>query len=157
MVLGVLQTGAYASAVFGTAEDDPLVAGRAARTERLLAEPGRRWVLVQTEGSLRWLVGSPRLMAAQVRHIREVAERPNVEFGLIRWRTAVDVFPATAFHLYDSATAVVGTSIGSAFIEDAASMRTYREQFDRLAQLAAFGDSAVEALHELAADYDGRH
>jgi transcriptional regulator with XRE-family HTH domain len=154
MVLGVLQTRSYAAAVFGTTEDDPLVVGRAERTQRLLAESDRRWMLLQTEGSLRWLVRSPELMAAQIRHIREVAERPNVEFGVIKWRTPVDVLPSTAFHLYDSATAVVGTSIGSAFIDDAASMNIYRKQFDRLAQLAAFGDSAIAALGELAADYD---
>jgi transcriptional regulator with XRE-family HTH domain len=155
MVLGVLQSSAYAAAVFGTAEDDPLVAERLARTECLLAEPGRRWVLVQTEGSLRWLVGSARLMAAQIRRIRDVvAGRPNVEFGLISWQTPVDVLPPTAFHLYDSSTVVVGTSIGSAFIDDTASMDLYREQFDRLARLAVFGDAALAGLDAVAADYD---
>ncbi len=155
MVLGVLQTRAYAAAVFGTDEDDPLVAGRADRTGRLLDEPGRRWVLLQTEGSLRWLVRSPRLMAAQVRHIAEIARRPHVEVGLIGWRTPVDVFPSTAFHLYDSSTVVVGTSVGSAFIEDGASLRLYQEQFDQLAELADFGAAAIRGLGELADRYDG--
>jgi transcriptional regulator with XRE-family HTH domain len=155
MVLGVLQTTAYAAAVFGTAEDDPLVVGRAERSRRLLAEPGRRWVLVQAEGALRWLVHSPGLMAAQVRRIAEIAEEPHVEFGLIRWQTPVDVFPSTGFHLYDSSTAVVGTAVGSAFLQDEASLQVYWTQFDRLVELADTGTPAIAALYELAAEYDG--
>jgi hypothetical protein len=154
MVLGVLQTRSYAASVFGTTEDDPLVVGRVERTRRLLAEPDRRWVLLQAEGALRWLVRSPELMADQVRYLAELAGRSHVELGVIRWRTPVDVFPATAFHIYDSSTVVVGTSVGSAFLHDAASLRAYEDQFSRLTELADFGDAAVGLLDQLAHEYD---
>jgi transcriptional regulator with XRE-family HTH domain len=153
MVLGVLQSPAYAAAVFGTEQDDPLVVDRVERTRRLLTESERRWVLVQTEGALRWLVRSPQLMAEQVQHIVDLVDRPNVDFGLIPWSTPVDVVPVTGFHLYDAHTAVVGTSIGAAFVEDVASLRDYEDQFSRLVELASFGADARLALRELAEHY----
>jgi hypothetical protein len=153
LVIGALQTAAYAATVFGVGEDDPLVAQRQARQQRMLAEPGRRWTFLQTEGSLRWQARSAAVMQAQLRHLVDISLAPNVRLGVIDWRTPVEIFPNTAFHLYDAAAVVVGTRDGTAIMDDAVRVADYRGLFDELESLAATGDEARAVLLRIAGDY----
>lgn len=153
MVLGVLQTPAYAATVLGTSEDDPLVAARMARQREMVADRRRRWTLIQTEGALRWQARSATVMAEQVAHLIELSNTPHVELGVIDWRSPVEVFPHTAFHLYDEAAVVVGTRDGTAIINDSARLVDYHGLFDELADLASFGDTARDVLQRIADDY----
>ena len=153
MVLGVLQTPAYTATVLGTSEDDPLVTGRTDRQREMIADQRRHWTLIQTEGALRWQARSPTVMTEQVEHLIELGNAPNVELGVIDWRTTVEVFPHTAFHLYDQTAAVVATRDGTAIINDNARLADYRGLLDELADLASFGDAARDVLHRIAHDY----
>lgn len=155
MVLGVLQTPAYAATVLGTSEDDLLVTGRMARQREMVADRRRHWTLIQTEGALRWQARSATVMAEQVEHLVELSNAPHIELGVIDWRSSVEVFPHTAFHLYDEAAVVVGTRDGTAIINDSARLADYRGLFDELAGLASFGDAAREVLQRIIDDYRG--
>ncbi|MGH3798476.1 MAG: helix-turn-helix domain-containing protein [Pseudonocardiaceae bacterium] len=157
MVLGVLQTPAYAATVLGTCEDDPLVTGRMARQQQMIADRRRRWTLIQTEGALRWQARSPTVMAAQVEHLIELSNTPHIDLGVIHWRTPVEVFPHTAFHLYDDTAAVVATRDGTAIINDNARLADYRGLFNQLVDLASFGHAAQNILHQIAHDYRSLH
>lgn len=149
MVIGSLQTAAYAGTVFDTNEDDPAVRGRLDRQHEMLADPRRRWILVQTEGALRWQARSARVMAEQIEHLIELSRAPNIDLGVIDWQTPVEVFQNTAFHLYDESAVVVGTAI----ITDRARLADYRSLFDELAGLAAFEDAGRNVLRRIADDY----
>ncbi|MGH3695698.1 MAG: helix-turn-helix domain-containing protein [Pseudonocardiaceae bacterium] len=153
MVLGVLQTPAYAATVLGTREDDPLVAGRIARQQEMITDRRRQWNLIQTEGALRWQARSAAVMTEQVEYLITLSNAPHVHLGLIDWRTPVEVFPHTAFHLYDGAAVVVATRDGTAIINDSACLADYRGLFNELASRASFGDAAQHALRRIAADY----
>ncbi|MGQ0773016.1 MAG: helix-turn-helix domain-containing protein [Pseudonocardiales bacterium] len=153
LVLGVLQTPAYAATVLGTSQDDPLVTGRMARQRELVADRRRRWTLIQTEGALRWQARSATVMAEQLEHLIGLSTTPHVELGVIDWRTSVEVFPHTAFHLYDEAAVVVGTRDGTAIINDSARLADYYGLFEDLADLASFGDAAREVLRRIADEY----
>lgn len=153
MVLGSMQTPAYAATVFGVDEDDPNVAQRLGRQDRIFAEPGRRWTLVQTEGSLRWQARSAQVMAEQVERLIEISHSPNVDLGIVDWRTPITVFPSTAFHLYDETAAVIGIRGAAAIIEDPARLRDYRELFEQICGLASFGDDARATLRRIADEY----
>lgn len=153
MVLGSLQTPAYAATVFGTSEDDPLVRDRIARQREMLVNQRRRWFLVQTEGSLRWQARSARVMAEQLEYLIELSSAANVDLGVIEWRTPVEIFQNTAFHLYDETAVVIGTRDGTAIITDHTRLTDYRNLFDELADLASFGDAGRDALHRIADDY----
>ncbi|MGH3998524.1 MAG: DUF5753 domain-containing protein, partial [Pseudonocardiaceae bacterium] len=153
MVLGSVQTPAYAATVFGTSEDDPLVRDRIARQREMLADQRRRWFLVQTEGSLRWQARSPGIMAEQLEYLIELSRAPNVDLGVIEWRTPVEIFQNTAFHLYDEAAVVIGTRDGTAIITDHTRLADYRGLFDELADLASFGDAGRHTLQRIADDY----
>lgn len=155
MVLGVLQTPAYAATVFGTGEDDPVVASRVTRQREMIVNRCRHWTLIQTEGALRWQARSPVVMVEQVEHLIQLSEAPHVEIGVIDWRRPVDIFPHTAFHLYDEAAVVVATRDGTAIIDDRARIADYGALFDELAGLASFGDPARDVLRRIAGDYRG--
>ncbi|HXT46672.1 MAG TPA: helix-turn-helix transcriptional regulator [Pseudonocardiaceae bacterium] len=153
MVLGVLQTPAYAATVFGTSGDDPLVAGRMARQRELLADRHRHWTLIQTEGALRWQARSAAVMVEQTEHLIQLSYAPQIEIGVIDWRSPNEVFPHTAFHVYDDTAVVVATRDGTAIINDRARIADYRGLFDQLCGTASFGHTAREILRRLADDY----
>lgn len=153
MVLGVLQTQAYAATVFGASADDPLVAGRMARQRELVVDRRRHWTLIQTEGALRWQARSAAVMVEQTEHLIQLSYIPQIELGVIDWRSPVEVFPHSAFHVYDDAAVVVATRDGTAIINDSARIADYRGLFDELCGLASFGHAAREVLRRIADDY----
>lgn len=153
MVLGVLQTPAYAATVFGTSEEDPLVTGRMSRQRQLITNQRRRWTLILTEGALRWQARSATIMAEQIEHLIELSTLAHVHLGLIDWRTPAEVFPHTAFHLYDDTAAAVATRDGTAIITDRTRLTDYVSLFDNLTDLASFGDTTRDALRHIAHDY----
>ena len=87
---GLLQTEDYASALLSTATGvgDEIVAtrlaSRMARQRRILhqPEPPMSWFVID-EPSLYRLVGSPKVMAAQMRHLATTAAMPNVTLQIL--------------------------------------------------------------------------
>ncbi|MGQ0775583.1 MAG: Scr1 family TA system antitoxin-like transcriptional regulator [Pseudonocardiales bacterium] len=93
VVLGILQTRAYAHVVFTQRMTEeqaaPSVTARVAR-HRMLDDSSRQWVLLQTEGALRWNLGGSALMVEQIEEITVAIDRPNVRLGIIPWRGVPD-------------------------------------------------------------------
>ncbi|SHK59515.1 Helix-turn-helix domain-containing protein [Nocardiopsis flavescens] len=89
LVPGLLQTPAYAAAILRggrvlTDEDiNRKVAGRMRRQEILTEDGPQVWAIVD-EAALRKQVGGPEVMRAQIRHLVEMAEQPNVDIQVIR-------------------------------------------------------------------------
>ncbi|MGH3549787.1 MAG: Scr1 family TA system antitoxin-like transcriptional regulator [Pseudonocardiaceae bacterium] len=104
---------------------------------------------------MRWQARSAAVMLAQIEHLIQLSTAPQVELGVIDWRSPVEVFPHTAFHLYDEAAVVVATRDGTAIINDKARMDDYDGLFDELAGLASFGDPARDVMRRIAEDYRG--
>jgi transcriptional regulator with XRE-family HTH domain len=153
MVLGILQTPTYAATVFGTSEDDPLVATRMARQREMVADRRRRWTLIQTEGALRWQARSAAVMVEQIEHLIWLSKAAQIELGVIGWQSPVEIFPHTAFHLYDEAAVVIATRDGTAILKDSARIADYGRLFDELAERASFGHRARDVLRRIAEDY----
>jgi len=155
-VIGIVQTRAYMQQVFSRrltpAGQDRAVAARLER-QRVLEDPSKRFVLVMTEGALRWQAGSPELMAAQMDHLAVVSRRPNMRLGVIPWTRPVHVFPGHEFHLYDDRLALVAIETATATIGDPHDIATYIELFGELERLADVGDAARQHLARIAADY----
>jgi hypothetical protein len=160
MVIGLVQTAGYMRCVFGIPDShelsadeiDASVAAREAR-QRVLDSPGKQFVLIMTEGALRWHADSPAIMAEQVRAIAEASKRPNVRIGIIPWTTPVTQFPRGGFHLYDDAV-MVATDAATAIMTAPADIATYAEIFTALEQTASFGEAAREHLARIATDYE---
>jgi transcriptional regulator with XRE-family HTH domain len=157
MVIGLLQTPAYARLVFtgggipGPEADDAVTA----RLERQaqLRDSVPRAVLIMTEGALRWQAGSPALMTEQVEAIIAATELPNVVLGIIPFSTPATFFPRHGWHLYDSDAVVVGTETGVATITDPDDIARYERMFTRLQDIASTGAAARAVLQRIAGDY----
>jgi transcriptional regulator with XRE-family HTH domain len=156
LVLGVLQTAEYAAVVLEQPADSDVVQDRLTRHQRLLEEPDRQHVLLQTEGALRLKVGSEDAMRAQVRRLREVSARPNIRLGVIPETRAVDVVAGTAFHIYDDTTVVVGLEVAAATLTDRSDVQHFRQLFDRLSAMAVWDEEARALLAGIADRYRKR-
>lgn len=155
VVLGVLQTPAYAAVASRQPIDSDVVASRIRRHERLLAEPGRQHLLIQTEGALRQVVGSAEVMAEQLDAILTAMAAPNVELGVIPADRPLELLVGSGFHVYDDTAAVVGLEVAAATLTDPADVTHFRELWERLWKAAAVGDDAIELVQRVAAQLRG--
>jgi transcriptional regulator with XRE-family HTH domain len=156
MVIGLLQTEAYAGAVFGTAvKGRELERAVAARLERQAAlhDERKRLVLIMSEGALRWHAGSPAVMVEQLQAIAEATKLPTVRIGIVPYSIPMPVFPRHGWHMYDSDAVIVGTETGTATITDDEDIADYERLFATIEERAAFDDAAREVLERIADDY----
>lgn len=162
LVLGLLQTERYIQYVMAAEawlDPDNLAEASQQRIarQRKLADPTKQFVLLMTEGSLRWHVGSPDLMAGQVDAIADIdATRPNVRIGLIPWTTPVTMFPLHGFHLYDHDAVLVATESATGVLEKPTELAMYEGIFTDLEQAASFGEELHMHLTRIADDYRSR-
>lgn len=147
MVLGALQIPAYTAVAMGEPTGSDAVTERQLRRRRLLTKPTPRYELIQTEGALRWRVGSAEVVAEQVEAIIEASLRPNVSVGVIPWWREVDVTPACGFDVFDSQV-VVGLEIAAAMIP-LVDTPEFDALFEHLRGLAVWGDEARAELRRI--------
>jgi transcriptional regulator with XRE-family HTH domain len=156
LIIGLLQTEAYAKLVFGVstagrALDRAIETRMARQTELHLGQT--RAVLIMTEGALRWQAGSTSVMLEQIEAITDATKSPDMRVGVIPYSTPVDVFPRHGFHLYDSDAVIIGTETGTATIIDNDDVADYEKLFVRLESFAAFDEAARQVLARIADDY----
>lgn len=131
------------------------VGERLKRQEKMRVSSRTRYTQILTEGALRWRFGSRELMLEQAEHLAAAARAetgPRVRIGLIPWTVSTNLVPLTSFDLYDSSTAVVGSSFGTAFMDRPQDVAVYVEQLEQLEQLAVFGLEAAVELERIARD-----
>ncbi|MGH3835096.1 MAG: helix-turn-helix domain-containing protein [Pseudonocardiaceae bacterium] len=155
LVIGLLQTPGYIRAMLGESlSDDEIERIVAARGERQrLLDTDREFVLVMTEGALRWHVGSPAVMIAQLQHLAEITRRSNVRLGIIPWTKPVRVGALHGFHLYDRRAAIVGTETATAIITDARDIADYETCFATYQALAVYDADARQVFDRLSDEY----
>lgn len=155
IVDGLLQTIGYVEAIGSRdmADEDleAFVASRAARQQIL--DTDRQFQSILTEGALRWHVGSPQIMAAQLMHLIDATYRPNLRLGVIPWTTPVHSPALHCFTLFDDRAVIVGTETATAIITDPADIADYDQRYAFYSQLAVFGDPARAVLAKLADEY----
>lgn len=155
VVIGLVQTPGYIRGLLGDSlpddETEQMVAARADR-QRLL-DTDREFVLVMTEGALRWHVGSPAVMIAQLQHLAEVTRRGNVRLGVIPWTRPVRVGALHGFNLYDRRAAIVGTETATAIITDARDIADYETCFATYQALAVYDADARQVFDRLCDEY----
>jgi transcriptional regulator with XRE-family HTH domain len=154
-VLGLFQTSDYMRRVFAGPSQEATERAVQARLARqaLLRQTTKRFHVIMLEAALRWRVGPPSVMIAQLDHIAEIARLPNVRMGLISWTTEASVFPGHAFHLYDDRLVIVGTLSATATIRDPKDVALYIDLFEKLDAIAAYADAAHQVLQRVRHDY----
>lgn len=155
LVDGLLQIPDYMRAIgsrsLAGAELDFFVASRAERQQIL--DTDRQFQKIITEGALRWHVGSPQIMAAQLEHLLEASHRANLRLGIIPWTTPVYSPALHCFTIFDDRAVIVGTETATAIITDPNDVADYNKRHAFYAQYTVTGDPARTVLARIAAEY----
>lgn len=156
VVPGLLQTAAYARAIFSSgtlspAEVDAAVADRMER-QQLLGAAGHRFTLLTTDGALGWCAGSPAVMAAQADRLA-AAQPTNVCVGVIPWGAPATVFPMHTWDIYDQRGVIVGLVSSTALLTNLQDVAAYDTMFTALERMAVFGAQARAVFEQIAEQY----
>jgi transcriptional regulator with XRE-family HTH domain len=165
-VPGLLQVPEYARRVFAAGYPVPAqsdvaaaVAGRMNR-QAILYDELKRFEFVMTEAALRWRVGPPSLMRAQVDRVITVSGLENVMIGILPQATESSHWHDHGFNILDGrgdagdAVVHVETLASGLTITDPADVAVYKDAFAQLRSLAVAGDDARALLHRVMADYE---
>ncbi|MFI8101433.1 helix-turn-helix domain-containing protein [Streptomyces sp. NPDC086023] len=162
LVPGLLQTADYVRAMCVVSETwkdpdeiEPVVSVRMKRQARLSGERPLRFHAVISEGALRQQVGGPDVMRAQLAHLVNMAEMPNVHVQVLPYRAGAHPCMSGAFSILSfaepGAVDVAYTeSIASAvWVESANGNAIYDRSFDRIARMSLAPRDSVELIHDI--------
>jgi transcriptional regulator with XRE-family HTH domain len=167
LVPGLAQTPEYAHAaiaalaVDSTDEDQDIEAWvklRMSRQSVLLRRrpPELHWIV--TEVGLRQAIGGPRVMARQVRHLVDLAERPNITINVIPKAVAEHPGLLGQFVILDfpSDPTIVHVEAHTTglFIDAPAKVARYRLSVEKLTDLALDPEESVRLMRSIAGDLD---
>ncbi|MFE4264225.1 helix-turn-helix domain-containing protein [Streptomyces sp. NPDC056883] len=149
LIPGLLQTADYARALAVSDEywQDPddierVVAVRMKRQHRLRSEKPLHLHAVVSEAALRQEIGGPAVMRAQLDHLRELSELPNVHVQVLPFRSGGHPCIVGPFSLISFAEAeaidvahmdVIGSTV---WVESGQESAVYSRYFDRTARLS---------------------
>jgi transcriptional regulator with XRE-family HTH domain len=164
-VPGLLQTEDYARAVitgvlpFASREEvERRVEVRIERQEVLRNEnPLRLWGIVD-EAALRRQVGRPAVMQAQLRHLIEASELPNITFQVIPFDAGAHAgMPGSFIALEFAEEAIpdviyIDSMAGDLFLESESDVRRYKLIFEHLRAVSASPDASRSLLASLATE-----
>jgi hypothetical protein len=149
VIPGWLQTPAYATALLsaisafhGTPDDaGDAVTARVSRN-RVIRDGNHRFALLVEETALRYRIGPPDVMEAQLRYLLEAAGLPWVALGVIPSAAQRDMWPLEQFTVFDDNRVHVELLSAQVTVTVPSEIILYVRAFDRLARLAVYGAEA---------------
>jgi transcriptional regulator with XRE-family HTH domain len=163
LVPGILQTSSYAEEVL---RKGVLVAPPGEIARRLQTRITRQRMLTKDrplqlntildEGALRRQVGGPDVMADQISHLTEMADRPNITLQILPFSTGAHIAMAGSFTLLHfpgpttSDIVYVENMADELFIENEAQTFHYALAFERLTELALGPEESVTLAAQIA-------
>ena len=159
-VQGLLQTPAYAQAVFAAAHPGrtdlaAAVAARMARQEVLYAQ-GKRFHFIVGEPALRWWRGSAEVMLGQLDRLGQMLTLPNMTLGILALDREVPVWNHHSFTVFSDRAGGAEDLVHIETLQTGLNIRNtedvarYLDAFERLAQVAVTGDPARALLAHMA-------
>jgi len=158
VIPGWLQTPAYATALLsvisafhGTPDDtEDAVAARVSRN-RVVRDGNHRFALLVEETALRYRIGPPEVMDAQLRYLLEVTELPSVALGVIPSAVQRDMWPLEQFTVFDDNRVHIELLSAQVTVTVPSEIVLYVRAFERLARLAVYGDAAQALITDATA------
>lgn len=151
VVPGLLQSAGYTTAVLSAIREsrkvpvddvEQAVVERMAR-QHVLREGDHRFVFIVEEAVLRYRVGEPEVMAAQLGHLLEVSALPSVSLGIIpRDADRTLQHPAESFVMFDNSRVNVELVSGYLTVAQPPEIEMYVKVFTELLGLAVHGKRA---------------
>jgi transcriptional regulator with XRE-family HTH domain len=165
LVPGLAQTPEYAYAIISAIqvdEDDPdievRVGRRMARQAILARRTPPRLNLIVTEAALRLPIGGPKVMARQVRHLVDLAGRPNVSIRIIPAEVVGHAGLLGQFVIFefggDPTVVFVEDRTTGLFLDDPDRIALYRLTVEKLADVALDEQGSVRLMASIACDLD---
>jgi hypothetical protein len=163
LVPGLVQTTDYTRAVMKAADVLPeqieaRTKARAARQVILLKDESLKFTMILDEHVLRRVVGSHKIMAAQLRALIEAAERPNVRLWVLPSDLAGNAGLDSAFYLMDFAR---GNSVvhmehksSGVFLEEQGAVDRCRSLASRLAAAGLNPAESVSLVATIAREHE---
>ncbi|WP_327655668.1 helix-turn-helix domain-containing protein [Streptomyces sp. NBC_00483] len=160
VVPGFFQTPGYATALLssiarfrGTPDDvSDAVAARMARSG-VIREGDHRFAVLVEESVLRYRIGSPEVMAAQLGHLLSVMALPSVSLGVIPFAAPREAWPLETFTVFDRQRVHVETLAASIKETQPSEVALYLRAFGNMKRVAVYGadarsliTSAIDAL-----------
>ncbi|MCO5968822.1 helix-turn-helix domain-containing protein [Actinoallomurus soli] len=158
-VPGLLQTPEYADAVIRggamTLSDDQVQARIDIRTRRqqaLYEDPALEVIAVLDEAVLHRIVGGRKVMCAQIEHLRQIAQLPNVTVQVIPYDAGAHASMSSSFNILrfpepsDLDAVFVDLVAGEMFIEEPAEVKRYQSTFLNLVGAAASPANTLDIL-----------
>ncbi|MBB4929496.1 transcriptional regulator with XRE-family HTH domain [Lipingzhangella halophila] len=163
LVPGLLQTPDYTRVLMragGISEEDAeiRVAARMSRQAILSREEPPAFEVILDECALRRVIGSPKTMARQLRHLIEATERPNVSLRVLRYSVGAHTGLDGAFALFDFAkegpVVYLDHKISGLFLDKSEQIAFFRAEADRLKSVALTRHESVDAVAAIAKELD---
>jgi transcriptional regulator with XRE-family HTH domain len=165
LVPGLLQTPDYARAtVLATRPDsspadlDRQVELRRARQERMTTDDAPTMHVVLNEAVLRRLVGGPRVMRAQLEHVADLSEHPDVTVQLLPFAAGAHPAMTAPFLLLGFAPeprmncVYLENGRGALYLEKEQDLQRYEAMFAQLTGMALDEQATRDALTKVAND-----
>jgi transcriptional regulator with XRE-family HTH domain len=166
LIPGLMQTAEYATHL--VAADNPdyddVAEAVAVRMQRQVILYSRaktlRWVI--GEAGLRWRVGPPEVMAAQLDRLAGLAVEPHLDVRVLPFERTAPVWHDHGFTILadrtDGEPALVNLELltGTINITDPKEVAQYRAAYERLADLARRGAEALPLIHQVRAEFSER-
>jgi transcriptional regulator with XRE-family HTH domain len=157
LIHGLLQTEDYAREIFRTGQTpeklDQLLATRMKRQEILArSAPPRLWIVLD-ERALRTGVGGREVMKAQLVHLIELAQRPNVTFQIVPDGRGAYLGlngPITILSFDEGPDAVYFDSqLGGHLVDEATAVESCEERFQLIRASALSQEESLELLETI--------
>jgi transcriptional regulator with XRE-family HTH domain len=150
VVPGFLQTPGYAQALMsaitefqGTPDDVELAVEARMKRNRVVGSEAHRFTMLLEESVLRYRIGGPDVMAAQLGHLLSCTALPNVRIGVIPFAAdARPMWTLEAFTVFDDTRVHVETLTAQVTVTAPGEVVSYLRAFDQLSRLAAYGADA---------------
>ncbi|MEQ4303331.1 helix-turn-helix transcriptional regulator [Plantactinospora sp. B6F1] len=163
LVPGLLQTPDYTRAVMkacGVPDESAQlrVAARLGRQALLTQDEPPTLHVIVDEGALRRVVGSPWVMARQLRHLIEASARPRVTIHLVPLAVGGYTGLDGPFMILDfdrhKPVVHLEQKMASMFLEDAEQVTFFRRQVDRLVDVALDPTESLRLLGQIALEHE---
>ena len=166
-VPGLLQTVEYAQAMYEAslpAEFTPeraneLIRVRLRRQQVLTRQPPLQLWAVCDEAVLHRMVGGQAVMAAQLRHLEEVANMPNVTLQVIPYEAGAHPAMDNMFTILEfgevAPVVYVEGLMGWLYVEREHEVTRYKQVFEHLLSFALDPQETIELVSEIGSQYNG--
>ncbi len=163
LVPGLLQTPDYTRALMNAGgvsdeEAEIRVAARMSRQAILSREEPPAFDVILDECALWRTIGTPKVMARQLRHLLEATERPNVSVWVLPFSVGAHTGLDGAFALFDFASegpvVYLDHKVSGLFLDKTEQVAFYRTEIDRLKSAALTQYESLDAVKSIAKELD---